>query len=290
MSGLDLGPGFHAITMDEYRFGPCNVPELSASIAKLINSRSVAHAWDAHPKGGRHFGAQSGAMKNGTVLDSLLLGGDAELIESPHDEYRSNAAKEWRDRAIESGKTPVKAKELEAARNAAEKIKERLAREGVVLDGVNQQTAVWDDNGVRCKARFDHWKPDALTILDLKIVDNAHPESVTRKVVDYGYDIQAAAYTRAVETLIPEAAGRVKFLFLFCESEAPYEILVRPLAATMRALGEFRWSRAVAAWGEALKTRHFPGYYGLENGIEAKPHHLAMMDEALAGGSDGISF
>ena len=288
---LNLGPGFHAITMDEYRYGPCNVPELSASTAKLIASRSVAHAWDRHPKGGRRREPPTERMTNGTILDSLLLGGDAELIESPHEEYRTKEAKEWKAGVLALGKVPIKAKELDAAKAAAEKIKQRLAREGVVLDGVNQQTAIWDEEGgVRCKARFDHWKRNDLTIYDLKIVDNAHPESVTRKIVDFGYDIQAAAYTRAVETLIPEAAGRVRFIFLFCEDSSPHEPLVRPLAGSMRALGEFRWGRAVAAWGEALKTRHFPGYYGCENGIEAKPHHLAMMEEAIAGGSSAIPF
>lgn len=279
------------------------VPSLSASTAKLLVGRSPAHAWSAHPRGGRYRGEDSEAMRTGTLLDSLLLGGDTQLVTLPammpdskgtlvptRGEFRLQSAKDWRDRELAAGRLPVDAGELEQAKGAADIIRENLARDGVVLDGENQVTAIWEDTGVRCKGRFDHWSEERLTVYDLKVVDCAHPEAVVRKMIDFGWDIQAAAYTSAIETLMPEAAGRVRFVVLAVEPRPPHEVLVRPLAGTMRALGEWKWKRALRAWDACLRERNWPGYRGMEAGLEAPAWALAKMEEGLTEAANGIPF
>lgn len=299
-----LLPGFHrGISKAHYLADPTATPSLSASIAKLIVNRSPSHAWSAHPKGGRYGQKQSEAMRTGTLMDSLLLGSDTELVTLPatmsnakgeqvptNGKFLLESAKTWRDQHLAAGRLPVDAKELEHAKSAAETIRERWARDGAVLDGENQLTLIWREGDVECKARLDHWREPELLIHDVKIVECAHPDAVARKMIDLGWDIQAAAYTSAVETLRPEWAGRVRMVLLFAEPEPPYETLVRPLAGTMRELGRWKWERAVRLWAECLRSRRWPGYSGMEAGLEAPPWALAKMEETLVGGSDGISF
>jgi hypothetical protein len=278
-----MEPGFHRISKEIYLADPCDRPSLSASIAHILVSRSPAHAWNAHPKGGARRKDPSLAMNNGTLLDSLLLGGDTDIVESPYDEYRTNEAKAWRAAVAEAGKLPVKSKELNQARRAAEAIRQNLEGQGIVLDGEHQLTAVWEDAGVVCRARFDHWSESQATIFDLKTTENAHPAAVARHMVSYGYAIQHAAYVRAVETLKPELAGRVRMVFLFGETEPPYSVLVAHPAGTMRALGEHQWRKAVASWGVCLASGRFPDYGTGETEIDAPPWALTELEEGLKG-------
>src|SRR4051812_44666757 len=110
-----LGAGFHRIAKNEYLSDPCERPSLSSSIASLMLQRSPAHAFAAHPRLGGHRSDPTEAMLNGTLIDSLLCGGDTEIIESPYDEYRTKEAREWRDATAATGKLAVKRKELEHA-------------------------------------------------------------------------------------------------------------------------------------------------------------------------------
>lgn len=285
-----LGPGLHrGVSKDVYLSDPSDVPTLSSSIAGLLISRSPAHAFAAHPRLGGHRSDPTAAMVNGTIIDSLLVGGDTELVESPHEEYRSNEAKSWRDAVIASGKLPVKAKELRYARKAADEIRQNLADQGVVLNGENQLTAVWDVEGVRCRGRFDHWLEESSTIIDIKTAENANPAKLGGKFVDFSYAIQWAAYVSAIETLRPELAGRVQMLFAFCETEPPFAITIARPAGTMRALGEYQWRKAVRTWGECLTSKKWPCYQPTE--VEAPPYAMSVMEnDVLAGGSPGVGF
>jgi hypothetical protein len=303
-----LEPGIHrGVPMSVYRGDPCDRPSLNASTAKIIVARSLAHAWSAHPRGANHRRESTKAMEGGSLLDSLLLGGEGDLVELPatmkdakgalvptNDEYRLASAKEWRDQQIAAGRQPVKKDELRFAKQAAEAIRENFADQGVVLAGENQLTLVWDEPSssgpVRCRLRLDHWRPDIATIYELKKAENAHPDKVARTMVELGYVIQAAAYVSGVEALMPDLAGRVRLLFLFAEVEPPYATLVAHPAGTMRALGEFHWRRAVEAWGAAIATGQFPGYAPGEVELAAPEWAMKAMEEGLSGGSLGVAF
>jgi hypothetical protein len=301
-----LAPGFHrGVAMGDYMSDAISpVPSLSASTAKLVVSRSPAHAWSAHPKGGRARSEETEATREGALLDSILLGGDRDLVVLPdmmtdakgamvptNGEFRLASAKAWRDQQLKAGKMPVDKEEFERAKASCEIIRENLARDGVILNGEHQVTAVWEEaGGVRCKGRFDHFKERELVVYDLKKVKCAHPKAVATAMVTYGWDIQAAAYTRAVEALIPEAAGRVRFVLLAVEPYPPHEVLVRPMAGTSRALGEWKWNKAIAAWATCLRERRWPGYTGMESGIEAPAWALAEMEDGIAGGSAEAPF
>jgi hypothetical protein len=271
--------GFHKISKAEYHADPCERPSLSSSIANVIVTRSPAHAWRAHPKGGNQREDESESMRTGSLIDSLILGGDTEIVTVKADDWRTKAAKEARDLAAAAGQLAVLEHKLDGARRIADAIKLGIEAAGIKLDGENQLTAIWPESagGVdfQARARFDHISADGLTVYDLKTTGDASPNGsrLARHCIDFGYHIQAHAYVRAVETLNPERAGRVRFRNIWAEASilrsgvAP--VLVTEMAGTMRELGARRWNQACAAFAVGISTGQWRDYSALKIAIEA---------------------
>jgi hypothetical protein len=271
-----LGVGFHKISKAEYLMDPCERPSLTASIAKRLITRTPKHAWDAHPRFGARPYDPTEAMRRGLTVDSLLLGADQELVMLPlelpdakgamkptNDERRMESAKAWVMEQEAAGRMVVKRSDLDECRATATSVTDALARNGVKLhEDDHQVTAVWESNGVLCRCRFDnlHIEADHYVINELKTTEDASHRAITRTVENFGYDIQAAAYQEAVETIRPDLAGRGFVRFIFAETTSPYEPNITQLAGSMAELGRRRWARAVATWGKCLATNEWPGY------------------------------
>ncbi len=235
------------------------LPGLSSSIAKVIVEKSPLHAKVARD-------SEREATKNmdrGAVIHRLVLGKGKSFTAVDADDWRTNKAKDARDAARAQGLVPVLAKHLDEHRVAAEKIREELARRGFHLDGDSEVAVQWHEGETLCRSMFDHvWlkRGSVGTILDLKITDDASPDFVERNSERLGYAIQAAAYTRALTALRPELAGRVDFLFAFCEPETPWAMNISRPDGAFRAIGEARWLRAVQMWERCLRTNEWPAY------------------------------
>ena len=124
---------------------------------------------------------------------------------------------------------------------------------------------------------LDHWLApgDKLpTIYDVKIWQSANPRVLVRKVHDMGVDIQAEAYTRAVEAVHPELAGRVRFVTLVCEVSTG---LVTPIVfgGSLRQVGKMRWRRAIDMWARCSALDDWPGYTRGEMVIDAPEWMIA---------------
>lgn len=256
------------VSHDRYHADPAERPSLSSSIAKIISEKNAFKAWHAHPRlGAPAARAGTKATNGGTILHKLLLGigQDVEVVEA--DDFKTKVAREKRDAAIAAGRVPIVAAKYDALQVMAEQLRARMAAKGVVLNGKREVTAIWERDGVLCRGRFDHLADDALIIDDLKFTTDASPEAFTSKMVEFGYDIQWKAYTEAIETLIPEVAGRVRMRFVVveCNEDDPSnEVSVIEPDGTMRELGEQRWRRAKAVWQRCLaagvEEKFWPGY------------------------------
>jgi hypothetical protein len=252
-------------TLDEYYADPCEVPSLSQSIAKTIVTKSALHAWTEHPRFGANRGDSTAAMDEGTLIHRLVLGKGADVVIVESDAFRTNAAKAARDEAIAAGKLPVLAHKYENALAVANTLKSNLLTEhGIRLDGESEVAIEWQEEGadglVTCRGLMDHVKIDEGRIYDVKKVESAHPRNCGKKVIEYGYDIQHAAYTRALAKLRPELEGRIDFVFLYMEIEPPYAITPGRLSGIVRECGSQRWDRAVLAWEKCLNSNRWPAY------------------------------
>lgn len=270
------------VTQEEYFADPCAVPSLSQSIAHTLVSQSPLHAWSKHPRlGNQEQREPTTALDDGTLIHKLLLGKGKQIRIVAADSYRTKAAQDVRDEAIEAGMLPVLVGKHDAAQKAADTLRSNLAQYGLRLDGESEVAVEWQEEGdhgpVTCRGMLDHLKLDAGLILDLKKTRSAHPRDCARHLTEYGYDIQRAAYVSAVSKLRPDLAGRIRFVFVFLELEAPHVVLPAELDGQARELGEARWSRAVHLWERCLRTNRWPGY--TDNIVQLAPTPWALAQE-----------
>lgn len=114
-----------------------------------------------------------------------------------------------------------------------------------------------DENGIRHKARFDRLVPgEAVDLKSTAAKPGAH--SLTRTVIDYGYELSAAHYLA-----VAELAGvdvQRGFSFVFVGKEAPYRVSVCDLDDLLLERG--RNLRSLALERAAKKTDPYEGAVG----------------------------
>lgn len=276
---------------EEYHRDPCPVPALSSSIAHELLERSPLHAFTRHPRLGGIPRKATKEMNAGTLAHALLLDAGKERIEIiDAEDFRTKAARELRDIAIEAGKTPVLAHAYAGAEEIAETLKQRFADFGIVLGGESEMAAFWvettpDGIAVQCRGQQDHIVEldGGLVVYDLKSSRSAHPVSCQRHIDSYDYAVQRAAYVSALSKLRPEFAGRIDFVFVFFELEPPFAVTPTRINGEFRSLGECRWNRAVDLWGRCLRENRWPGY--TTRILELEPPKWALerdIDQAMA--------
>lgn len=261
--------GFLDITEADYHADMCERPSLSASIAKRIVSESPYHAWLRHPRLGNQPSEPSKAMETGTLIHALVLGTPLNMSVVNADNYRTKAAQEQREEAHAKGLTPILAREIDDIQAVAFSITALLHAEGIDLTGQSEVVAVWEedtpDGPVLCRGRMDHLIRERGLIFDLKTTASAHPDKCAKACIEYGYDIQCAAYTSAIHKLVPEVAGRESFTWLFVEtlpvgSPRRAILTVAQPDGAMRELGRARWESACATWARCLASDVWPAY------------------------------
>jgi hypothetical protein len=252
------------VTEEEYHADPCASPSLSHSLAHVLTSQTPAHLYRVHPRLGGHRGESTPEMDHGKLIHALVLeeGEAVDVIEA--DDWRTKAAKEKRDESRRQGRIPVLVHKYDAAKVAADHIRQNLAAKGFHFSGESEVAIEWtepaQEGDVVCRCKIDHLILDGGTILDLKTTQDADPEHCARQVTDYGYDIQEAAYKRAVGELYPDLVGAVSFVFLFVETDPPYAVTPATLDGVFRSIGERKWTRAVSTFARCLATDTWPDY------------------------------
>jgi hypothetical protein len=232
-------------------------PRLSPSIANILLTRSPLHAWGAHRLLGQLEREATDAQRNGSLLDALLLGREARIVEAPFDNWRTDKAKEFRDDPAHAGKIVVKSAELAAARNTAQTIMARINSLGILLSWEQPRRLEWESIGVLCSGEIDGHAvlstDDVSWIAEVKTTDNAHPMECRKSIERYGYHVQGAAYQ--------EATGK-PVLFLFAETEGVCDVTPFELTGSLLELGQRRWERAKATWKACLSSGVWPGAAG----------------------------
>jgi hypothetical protein len=214
----------------------------------------------------------------------MLRSGEQRIVEVQADDFTTKIAKAARDAAYAAGKVPIVSRKLDALRLAALKLTAYMQGElGIILAGKSEATVVYEQESpggpVLCRSRLDHFIRERAVIYDLKKIESAHPSKCEAQIASYGYDIQGAAYTRAVEEVFPELVGRVSFVLLFCEIEPPYVVTPIELDGQFRQLGETKWDRAVTTWGACLRANTWPAYAERGRVLRASPPRWALARE-----------
>jgi len=268
----------------DYHNDPHDTPSLSSTTAKALVLESEAHAYMRHPKlGGQPF-VPSNEMDRGSLIHFLLLGkGVVKVVIVECDEWTKKNDKKERDEARAAGFLAVTRKLYDSSVIAAAEIRKKLDARGYRLEGHSEVTVLWNETAsdgtiVPCRARMDHVVGPE--IWDLKIA-NANPRRLKRgHLTAMGYDIQGAAYPRALESVDIRLRGRTVFKLLVCEPEPPYCITPVRFAGSLRELGARKWARAVDTFAACLRSGHWGDYVDGEFVAEARAYELEDEDEA----------
>ena len=226
-------------------------PSLSSSMAKILCTQSPLHAWTAHPKLNPAWRpTYSDVFDRGHVAHAVLLQGmdvvsliteavDAKGNKKAIDDWRLQDAQRQREEARAAGKTPMLTHQYGAVMDMVNTVSGQFAQTKTnprpFSVGRPEVTIRWVDEGVPCRARLDWLSESMECIDDLKTLVDANPETIARKAVHDGWDIQAAFYVRGIEVL---TGYRPKFRFVAVEADAPYAASIFRAEGSLMDLGE----------------------------------------------------
>jgi hypothetical protein len=264
---LDTPGIYDGISAPDYHADPCPEPSLSSSIAKLLCLSSPAHARQDHPRlnpDAAHEEAER--FDIGSAAHALLLEGDSGVVIVDAPDWRTKAAREARDAAYAAGKTPLLARawaDVEAMAIAARRQLDAHTDggAGMFTAGKAEQTLIWREDRVWCRARFD-WLRQPFdgdwAIDDYKSTSgSANPDSWTRAMFGMGFDLQAAWYRRGLQVL---TGADAIFRFAVQETYPPYALSVIALGPDAMTIAEKKRLYALERWDECQRENAWPGY------------------------------
>ncbi len=256
-------PGIYTISAAEYHADPCPEPSLSSGIARVLCLSSAAHARHQHPRLNPDAVDEASEPADiGTAAHALLLEGEDRVTVVAAADWRTNAAKDARDKARAAGKIPLLAKAWTDVQAMVAALRPQLNRHrdgGAGMfrdDGAAEQTLIWQEDDLWCRARLDWLRPTAID--DYKTTSgSANPDDWTRGMFDRGNDIQVAWYLRGYKALTGVEAT---FRFAVQETYPPYAVSVISLGPDALTLAEKRVLYALELWSECLASNDWSGY------------------------------
>jgi hypothetical protein len=224
---------------------------LSASGAKLLKKSPLHYKADR-----KRQRTPTPAMVFGTVVHALALEPHKTPFAVKRLNWASKDGKAERE-ALEATGLPILS---EADADRALAIQEALLCDPEVCALLNaaekEQPMIWDQHGVRCKAKADAIAPGM--IVDLKTTIDAGPREFQRSVATFGYHIQAAHYLDGYAATKGERAK--DFVFIAVESQPPHAVALYRLDAVSLEAGRREMKRAAALYRECITTGIWPGY------------------------------
>lgn len=200
----------------------------------------------------------------GTAAHKLVLGAGLPLAVLDAEDWRSKAAREWREAVRAEGSVPLLSAEHEQVQAMAAAIREHPIA-GPLLDpergGHAEQSVFWQADDIWRRARLD-WLPDLdgarpPVIADYKTTASAEPGGIAKSVANFGYHVQAAWYVDAVEAV---TGVRCPFVFAFQEKAPPYLVTVCELDAVAIRAGRELGEMALEMYRDCREADVWPGY------------------------------
>jgi hypothetical protein len=241
------------------------IPRLSQTMIGYLINASPLHAWwnnailnpDYEPE-------VSPAIDIGQICHARILLGEDVTTVLDYKDYRTNAAQEARDEARRAGKWPILKKDVGKVEEIVEATNLQLEYQrdakNAFSGGEAEVRLTWTDDltGLDCKARLDYLSGDKTKIFDLKCTGaSAHPEAVSKRIFQMGYDIQACFYQEAVMAVHSIEA---EFYLITVETNPPYALSVVGLDPSAKWIGQKKCEKGKQLWQESLTTGHWAGY------------------------------
>lgn len=285
---MTLPAGLHYdVPEARYRNDPGSTPALSQSIAKILLAKSPAHAWLAHPRLNPNYAPDNATKYDvGNIVHKIMLGRGRDLVQLPHDDWRTKEARAARDEALASNRLAVLARDMETADAMVSAAWRQLEERGYRGD--------WDiakDCGeVVAKAQVKpgdywltamiDWLPSTTRVWDWKTTGlSARPEALGSLIANANWPLQAAMHERILNILDPANAGRREHRFVAQEDYPPYALSVVRLTEAHLTVGRAQLARAEAIWARCMASDTWPAYPVEDQSPEMPAWAMARMME-----------
>jgi PDDEXK-like domain of unknown function (DUF3799) len=247
----------------EYHADPCDTPSLSSSVAKTLIAKSPRHAAFEHPKLNPDYTRkEDGKFRLGNAVHALFLEGRNAVGVVAAKAWNTTDAKAMRDEILAEGRIPMLTSQWAEVEAMCEAIRAQLPTLDVdppmFSNGKPEQTLVWEEDGVTCRALIDWLHDDHTVIDDLKTTSaSANPEQWPRTMYGFSGDVQVAFHARGVKAVF---GVEPEFRFLVAETEPPYVVKVHRLGAAALAIAQDKVETAIRLWRDCITANDWPAY------------------------------
>lgn len=206
---------------------------------------------------GKHEKTSSQAMDLGGLVHALCFTPKSvseEFAVSEFDNFRTKAAQEWREAQV--GKTVVTQDMMAVANEMADCIMN--TEELFFLGDKDYEVAAYASIGsTTVKGMIDIAPRHGKVLADLKTTGTIGSlDALQRLIVNRGYHWQAALYLDLWNAATGEE--RDEFMFLFIETETPYETAWVKLSPALINVGRTGYMNAIALWQNCLAKNAWP--------------------------------
>jgi len=267
-----MKPGIHR-DMDSatYFADPAPEPSLSQSIAKILLDHSPLHAKLEHPRlcpptigddepDDKYVKAQA----IGNAAHKILLGRGKEIDILQFDNFRTKEAKLARDLAERAGRVVILEKHMTNAEQMVAAALSQIERHEASLtfqEGSGEVAIICEDDGIWLRSLVDWLGHDLRRCDDYKSGGvSVAPHVIGLRMVDQGWDIQAAMQERILDVLDPKGAGRRKHRFVAQENSPPYALTICEMSEAVMTMGRKKLQAAISTWRVCMKLGKWPGY------------------------------
>jgi len=261
-------PGVYEIDIERYHGDCTEGPGVSSSGLRTIELRSPAHYWaTSYLNPNRVEQDQSDALDFGQAAHTLLLGeaGFRErFVVRPEEfpDYRTKAAREWRDLMRDSGKTVLTSDQVGHIKGIAASLARHPLIKAGLLQGEVERSIIYRDpiTGIWLKIRPDVLPVSDGVVVDLKTAADASPRAMERAILDRGYDMAGALTGMGLKAVL--GLDMSAFVLVCVEKVPPYAVSIIEVDAVWISYARRRVRRAIDTFAKCLETGEWEAFPG----------------------------
>lgn len=224
-------------------------PEWSYSSMKKIIESGIDYAVAA--KQGIIPGPQSPEIDLGQLAHMLVLGGEDNFAVCEFTDFRTKAAREWRDEQLALGKNIVTKNQFEAVTHIVSNIENHPFTEKYLLgEGIQHEQEMYAKtvDGIDIRGKADATKlvnKSAAIITDIKTTGQF--DKFQKNASWNHYDLQSAVYTLIAASFLGIDPELINYNFCVAETVAPYRVQYYHASIEFVESGERKLRRCIDA-------------------------------------------
>ena len=200
-------------------------PEWSYSSMKKILESGIDYAVMA--KRGDLPQPQGRFIDLGQLVHMLILGGSDNFAICEFDDFRTKAARDWRDEQLETGKNIVTKDMFKSAETIIKNIENhpyyhRYLSNDQIKHELEMTAKTSDGVSLKGKADAIEVGKDHIVITDIKTT--AQFDKFEKAVFSKHYDLQAAVYSLIASSFLGISTNFVNYYFCVVETVEPYRV------------------------------------------------------------------